>query len=50
MWSVVSAGLRTLVRERTGRTRTWIISFTLTFCLVKATDSGAGNVSYLFYR
>ena len=50
VWRVLSAGFRTLVRRRPGNTRRWITAFTLTYCITKATDSGAGSVQYLFYR
>ena len=50
VWRVASAGARTLLARRPEGGRRWVLCFALTFCLVKAIDSGSGSVIYLFYR
>ena len=39
-----------MFKKRPNGGRKWVICFALVFCLSKAIDSGAGSVTYLFYR
>ena len=44
------AGFRTIFKKRKHGERAFIICFATIFILSKGIDSGAGTVTYLFYR
>ena len=44
------AGVRTIFKKRKHGERVFIICFATIFILSKGIDSGAGTVTYLFYR
>lgn len=50
MLELITSSVRTLLRKREGRTRTWLLLFTASFACTNVVTHGYGIVGFMFYR